>query len=93
MKPSTRILTFVIVSLLVASSTAQSPVERVESQSGKAWVTPEVKAPRVSFHTFESDAAKAKVSYHIYTPCAVSLNPSMSRSKLIYIVEYLIRSA
>jgi len=70
MKPSTRILTLAIVSLLVASSTAQSPVERVESQSGKAWVTPEVKALRVSFHTFDSDAAKGKVSYHIYKPAA-----------------------
>ncbi len=31
-------------------------------------MTPEVKAPRVSFHTFESASAKAKVSYHLYTP-------------------------
>ena len=75
MKPSIRILTLVVVSLLVASSTAQSPVERVESQSGKAWVTPEVNAPRVSFHTFDSDAAKGKVSYHIYTPAAYDREP------------------
>ena len=75
MKPSTRILSFVIVSLWVASSTAQSPVERIESQPGKAWVTPEVKAPRVSFHTFDSDAAKGKVSYHIYTPAAYDREP------------------
>jgi predicted peptidase len=70
MKLSTRILTLVVVSLLAASSTAQSPVERVKSQSGKAWVTTEVKAPRVSFHTFDSDAAMGKVSYHIYTSAA-----------------------
>ena len=75
MKPSTRILTLAIVSLLIASSTAQVPVERVESQSGKAWVTPEVKARRVSFHTFDSDAAKGKVSYHIYTPAAFDREP------------------
>jgi enterochelin esterase-like enzyme len=31
-------------------------------------VTPPARAPRVEFHTFESKAAKAKVSYHIYTP-------------------------
>ena len=75
MKSSTRILTLLLVSLLVASSTAQSPVERVESKSGKAWVTPEVKAPRVSFQTFDSDAAKGKVSYHIYTPAAYDREP------------------
>ncbi|MFN6041925.1 MAG: alpha/beta hydrolase, partial [Phycisphaerae bacterium] len=34
------------------------------------WVTREVKALRVSFHTFDSAAAKAKVSYHLYTPAA-----------------------
>jgi poly(3-hydroxybutyrate) depolymerase len=55
---------------MVALSVAQEPAQRIESQSGKAWVTPEVKAPRVSFHTFDSDAAKGKVSYHIYTPAA-----------------------
>jgi gluconolactonase len=37
---------------------------------GPQWVTPEVKAPRVSFHTFDSAAAKTKVSYHLYTPAA-----------------------
>jgi len=75
MKPSTRMLTLLLVSLLVASSTAQSPVERVESQSGKAWVTPEVNALRVSFHTFDSAAAKSKFSYHIYTPAAYDREP------------------
>lgn len=75
MRPSTRILTLLLVSLLVETSKAQSPVERVESQSGKAWVTPEVKAPRVSFHTFDSDATKGKVSYHIYTPAAYDREP------------------
>lgn len=35
---------------------------------GLQWVTPEVKAPRVSFHTFESKAVKGKVSYHLYCP-------------------------
>lgn len=38
------------------------------------WVTREVTAPRVSFHTFDSSAAKpntaTKVSYHLYTPAA-----------------------
>ncbi len=41
-----------------STSQAQSP----------AFVTPPAHAPRVEFHTFESKAAKAKVSYHLYTP-------------------------
>lgn len=32
------------------------------------WVTPVVRAPRVQHRTFDSAAAKTKVSYHIYTP-------------------------
>lgn len=32
------------------------------------WVTPAVTAPRLQFHSFESAAAKSKVSYHVYTP-------------------------
>jgi enterochelin esterase-like enzyme len=32
------------------------------------WVTSEVVAPRVAFHTFESRAAEGPVSYHVYTP-------------------------
>ena len=31
-------------------------------------VTPIVLAPRVEFHTFESQAAKANVSFHLFTP-------------------------
>jgi enterochelin esterase-like enzyme len=33
-----------------------------------AWVTPPVMAPRVQFRTFDSAAAKTKVSYHLYSP-------------------------
>jgi S-formylglutathione hydrolase FrmB len=40
------------------------------------WVTREVKAPRVSFHTFDSAAAKTKVSYHLYTPAAYDREPT-----------------
>jgi poly(3-hydroxybutyrate) depolymerase len=57
------------------SSIAQPSAQRVETPSGLAWVTPEVKAPRVSLHTFDSVAAKAKVSYHIYTPAAFDREP------------------
>ncbi|MBX7122408.1 MAG: hypothetical protein K1X42_09795 [Opitutaceae bacterium] len=37
-------------------------------EAATAWVTPAVSAPRLQFRTFDSAAAKAKVSYHIYTP-------------------------
>lgn len=43
---------------------AEPPAPAVE------WVTREVTAPHVSFHTFDSAAAKTKVSYHLYTPAA-----------------------
>jgi len=50
---------FILTALLLAPlANAQSP----------AFVTPPARAPRVGFHTFESKAAKAKVSYHLYTP-------------------------
>jgi|GEM_PF-242989 len=39
------------------------------------WVTAAVDAPRVSFRTFESAAAKSKVSYHLYLPAAYAHEP------------------
>jgi poly(3-hydroxybutyrate) depolymerase len=47
---------------------------------GPQWVTPEVKAPKVSFHTFDSAAAKGKVSYHLYTPAAYDQVENKDRS-------------
>lgn len=64
---------YVVIMLVVAgwvpASFAQptKPKQAVAASSA-AWVTQEVKAPRVSFHTFESASAKTKVSYHLYTP-------------------------
>ncbi|MCI0541057.1 MAG: methyltransferase domain-containing protein [Verrucomicrobiales bacterium] len=40
-----------------------------------AWVTREVRAPRVQFHTFESSAAQARVSFHLYAPEASEKDP------------------
>ena len=51
----------------VLSSAAGTP------RSG--WVTPTVQAPRLQFRTFESAAAKTKVSYHLYTPEAYDTEP------------------
>ena len=57
MKPILTLLTALLLSPL-ASAREQSP----------PFVTPAVRGQRAEFHTFESKAAKAKVSYHIYTP-------------------------
>jgi poly(3-hydroxybutyrate) depolymerase len=60
-----------VLAVLAASAIAQ-PTERSPEPRSPAveWVTREVEAPRVSFHTFDSAAAKGKVSYHLYTPAA-----------------------
>ncbi|MFM7207368.1 MAG: alpha/beta hydrolase-fold protein [Planctomycetaceae bacterium] len=50
------------------SASAQAP-------AGHLWVTPTIAAPGVSFHTFESAAAKATVSYHLYAPAAYDRDP------------------
>lgn len=60
---------------------AQAPVSSSETE--RAWVTPEVLAPRVSFRTFDSAAAKTKVSYHIYKPVIYDQNPQM-RFPVVY---------
>ncbi|MBX3385017.1 MAG: hypothetical protein KF768_00440 [Phycisphaeraceae bacterium] len=39
------------------------------------WVTREVRAPGVTFHTFDSDLIKGKVSYHLYRPAAYTAQP------------------
>lgn len=64
---------FAIVAGAGASpTTAQEPGD---VRPGHAWVTQEVRAPGVSFHTFASAAAKAEVSYHLFTPAAYEREP------------------
>lgn len=53
--------------LILLISLALVPLAHAQAQ-GSSLVSPAVRAPRVEFHTFESRAAKAKVSYHLYTP-------------------------
>lgn len=40
----------------------------IAGAQGPSWVTPAVRAPRVTHHTFESSAIQSKVSFHAYTP-------------------------
>ena len=49
---------------------AQAPDSQSSPAPERAWITPQIQAPRVSFHTFDSKAAKTQVSYHIYKPAA-----------------------
>lgn len=42
----------------------------------RAWMTPSVKAIRVSFHVFTSSATGGEVSYHLYTPAAYESEPA-----------------
>lgn len=65
------VLLLCVLGCLRSAPMAQpADVPQAEASTKLAWVTPEIKAPRVSFHTFDSAAAKAKVSYHLYTPGA-----------------------
>jgi enterochelin esterase-like enzyme len=61
-----------LATLFTASALAQESA-KLPSHNGAEelhWVTQQATAPRVSFHTFESTAAKAVVSYHVYRPAA-----------------------
>ncbi|MFN5285368.1 MAG: hypothetical protein ACK5KS_11170 [Planctomyces sp.] len=66
-----------IVLLLAVAGISEAAVGRMPADEpgasvadGTAWVTREVRAPRVSFHKFDSAAAKSQVSYHLYLPAA-----------------------
>ncbi len=64
------------VACLASIAYAQPGQTPTESRSPAVeWVTREVQAPRVSFHTFDSASAKAKVSYHLNTPAAYEREP------------------
>jgi len=58
----------------VPSAHGQGPAQRAAPQPVE-WVTRAVEAPRVSFRTFQSKAAGATVSYHLYTPAAYEREP------------------
>jgi enterochelin esterase-like enzyme len=69
------ILTAPLLLLLALHTSAQNSLEQHVSPGQKPaavlrreFVTAAVRAPRVSFFTFDSAAAKTKVSYHLYIP-------------------------
>jgi enterochelin esterase-like enzyme len=76
MRPARHFVSFMLLLAVLAvrishaQAKQEAPANPPSSSSPTAWITAEAKAPRVSFHTFDSAAAKAKVSYHLYTPAA-----------------------
>jgi poly(3-hydroxybutyrate) depolymerase len=66
---------FTLVGCLLPVAAPAPAAEPAVVQPALTWVTPEIRAPGVSFHTFESTAAKTKVSYHLFTPAAYAREP------------------
>jgi len=60
MRPSFIAQTLLVLMSCVELSLAQAPSLPIASQSELAWVTAEVKAPLVSFQTFDSDSVKTQ---------------------------------
>lgn len=90
-----RLLTMILSAGVASSGATAQPMDSprsaphstpsTEAKRSLRWVTTEVKAPRVSFHTFESLAAKTTVSYHLYTPAAYDAPESKdSRFPVVY---------
>jgi poly(3-hydroxybutyrate) depolymerase len=64
-------LIMILWSLTLAEiARAQSATPQAPEHAAPQWVTPAISAPRVTQHTFDSRAARTKVSYHIYIPAA-----------------------
>ena len=61
----------------------QIPEPKNSSDLKINWVTSEIEGPGVSFHTFDSNAAKTQVSYHIYKPKAYEQD-STRRFPVVY---------
>ncbi len=68
---------------LAAENKPTKPAGRGVAASGRAWVTPAVKAPGVTHHVFRSDAVKGDVSYHLYRPAAYEAEPT-KRFPVVY---------
>ena len=63
------------VSLLAAAATGAVGAAPSAPAVPLQWMTPVVEAPRVAYHSFESRAARTRVSYHLYTPAVYARDP------------------
>jgi poly(3-hydroxybutyrate) depolymerase len=68
---------------MLESTIGQNLAPQNSSDSKINWVTSEIEGPGVSFHTFDSVAAKSPVSYHIYKPKGYD-QESTSRFPVVY---------
>ena len=80
MRGSHTLQAIILLVMMVGIVAVASPFVAHAAELGRAraeltWVTPEIRAPGVSFHTFESKAARATVSYHLATPAAYEREP------------------
>jgi len=74
-------IAFLLPSQSVALAFAPQPPASASEEL--LWVTNAVDAPRVSFHTMESESAKRKISYHLYRPELYQQEPA-SRFPVVY---------
>ena len=72
-----------LVVFLASVSPLAAHAQPAEPRAERAWVTVKVEAPRVSFETYDSAAAKTKVSYHLYRPAAYD-RESARRFPVVY---------
>ena len=59
---------FQVSDLTPSDSQSQSNASLYGGQQEVSWITPKVRAPGVGQHTFQSNSAKTRVSYHVYLP-------------------------
>ena len=60
---------------LAGAAQEEPAAARAPAQSTLAWLTPAVEAAGVSYHTFDSVAARAAVSFHLFRPAAYDREP------------------
>jgi enterochelin esterase-like enzyme len=60
----------------VALSAISAQETFAQETSDPVWVTDAIKAPGVSFHTFESETIRRLVSFHLYSPRAYAADPA-----------------
>jgi len=61
---------------LLACGSSEAAVTTPDAQPAVEWTTPAVTAPRVQYRTFNSAAARATVSYHVYVPAQYESDPT-----------------
>lgn len=86
LKPNGGTVALLIILVLAGvcrSIWAQSSSRPSDGSSTAAWKTRAVSAPRVTYHTFESQRVGERVSYHLYTPAAYGRDPT-ARLPVVY---------